>query len=80
MTFLYLEQYRARQRARKDLSDRERERWRCQRTHGLCLAVRQAAEVADLKEIAERVETPGGIRRLKRLFNQAVPSEYRVAA
>lgn len=80
VTFLYLEWYRARQLKRKDLSKEARERWRRQRTHGLCMAMRQEAERADLEYVAEAVETNGGIRRLRRKLRDATQKEYRAAA
>lgn len=80
VTFLYLEWYRARQLQRRDLSEEKKRWWRWQRTHGLCLAVRQAAEQADLEEIAERLKTPSGLQRLRRLLKRALPKEARAAA
>lgn len=79
VTVLYLEWYRARQLQRRDLSEEKKKWWRWQRTHGLCLAVRQAAEQADLEEIAARLETPGGLRRLRRLFEQVCPRKVNAA-
>jgi hypothetical protein len=79
VTFLYLEWYRARQLRRRDLSEAKKKWWRWQRTHGLCLAVRQAAERADLEEIAERLETPTGLQRLRRLLKRALPKESQAA-
>ncbi len=76
-TVLYLEWYRARQLARCGLSEREKEWWRRQRTHGLCQAVRQASEQAELQYIADRLETPGGIRKLRRLIRNSYAPEYR---
>lgn len=75
-TFLYLEWYRAAQLARRGLSDEEQRWWRHQRTHGLCQAVRQASEQAELKYIAERLETPGGLRKLQRKLRDSIPSHY----
>jgi Transposase DDE domain len=75
VTFMYLEWYRARQLQRRDLPEEKKKWWRWQRAHGLCLAVRQAAEQADLEEIAERLETPGGLQRLRRLLKQARAKE-----
>jgi Transposase DDE domain len=80
VTFLYLEWYRARQLQRRDLPEEKKKWWRWQRTHGLCLAVRQAAEQADLEEIAHRLETPSGRQRLRRLLKRALPKEARDAA
>jgi hypothetical protein len=76
-TFLYLEWYRVQQLARRGLSEEEKKWWRHQRTHGLCQAVRQASEQSELEYLAERLETPGGIRKLKRLLRNSVPKEYR---
>jgi hypothetical protein len=75
VTFLYLEWHRARQLQRRDLPEEKKKWWRWQRTHGLCLAVRQAAEQADLQEIAERMETPTGLQRLRRVLKRALPKE-----
>jgi hypothetical protein len=80
VTFLYLEWYRARQLQRRDLPEEKKKWWRWQRTHGLCMAVRQAAEQADLREIAQRLETPTGLQRLRRLLKRAVPKESGAAA
>ena len=75
VTFLYLEWYRARQLQRRDLPEEKKKWWRWQRTHGLCMAVRQAAEQADLEEIAERLETPTGLQRLRLVLKRALPKE-----
>ena len=80
LTFLYLEWYRAVQLARRDLPEVKKKWWRWQRSYGLCLAVRQASEQADLEQIGERLETANGMRRLKRLIRGAVQKEYRSAA
>jgi hypothetical protein len=77
--FLYLERYRAEQLARRGLSDKEKNWWRHQRTHGLCQAVRLASQQSELKYIAERLETPGGINKLKRLIRNSFAPEYRAA-
>jgi hypothetical protein len=79
-TVLYLEWRRATQLARRDLTDEEKRWWQAQRTHGLCLAVRQASQAAEMHYLAERLETPGGIRKMKRLIRNSFPSEYRIAA
>ena len=77
--FLYLEWYRVQQLARRDLADEERRWWQHQRTYGLCQAVRLASELNELKFIADRLETPGGIRTLKRIIRNSFPKEYRAA-
>jgi len=79
VTFLYLEWHRAGQLRRASLSEGERGRWRYQRAHGLCIAVRRQAERSDLEQIAEAIRTPGGIRRLRRLLDRATQAEYRTA-
>jgi len=75
VTYLYLEWYRAVQLRRRDLAEEKKKWWRWQRTHGLCMAVRQAAEQADIKEIAERLKTPTGLQRLRQLFKRTLPKE-----
>jgi hypothetical protein len=80
VTFLYLEWHRARQLRRSDLSNEEKDRWRRQRTHGLCLAMRQAVDRAELDYLAEAVKTKGGIRRLRRMLSKGVQQEYRTSA
>jgi hypothetical protein len=79
-TFLYLEWYRARQLSRRDLSEEKRRWWRHQRTYGLCQAVRSASEQKELEYIADRLETPGGIRKLKAIIRGSFPKEYRAAS
>jgi hypothetical protein len=77
IAFLYLEWYRARQLARRDLPKKEKLWWARQRTHGLCQAIRQQVERAELQYVAKRLKTPGGIRRLQRELEHACPAEYR---
>jgi hypothetical protein len=78
--FMYLEWYRVKQISRRDLSPEERGWWEHQRTYGLSQAVRLASEQNELKYIADRLETPGGIRTLKRLIRNSFPKEYRAAS
>lgn len=77
--FLYLEGFRARQLARRGLSDKQKQWWRHQRTHGLCQAVRQAAAQSELEYLRDRLDTPGGIAKLKRLIRQSFAPEYQTA-
>jgi hypothetical protein len=77
--FLYLEWYRAEKMSRRDLSDEEKRWWKHQRTYGLCQAVRLASEHKELQFIAARLESPGGIRILKRIVRSRFPTEYRAA-
>jgi hypothetical protein len=79
LAVLYLEAYRARQVRRRDLPEDRKQWWRWQRLPGLCMAVRHAAEQADLEQIARRLETPTGLHRLRRLLKRALPKESRTA-
>jgi hypothetical protein len=75
--FCYLEWYRARQLARRDLPDKERDWWAWQRSHGLRLAVVQEAEEQELVQLYQQTGTPSGRRRLRRCLRTALPLEYR---
>jgi hypothetical protein len=75
-TFLYLEWYRVEQLARRDLSEEDKQWWRHQRTYGLCQAVRLAAQQGELKYLADRLKTPGGIAKLKKLLRNSFAPEY----
>jgi len=77
LTYLYLEWYRAQQLARRDLPEKEKQWWERQRTHGLRQRVRRETELADLRYLAERLKTPGGIRRLRRELENASP-DYQI--
>jgi hypothetical protein len=78
-TFLYLEWHRATQLARRNLTKKDKAWWRSQRSYGLCQAVRQASQHAELKYLADRLKTPSGLQKLKRLISSSFPSEYRAA-
>ena len=75
--FMYLERYRAEQLARRGLNEKEKRWWRHQRTHGLCQAVRLASQQSELKYLADRLQTAGGIAKLKRLLRDSLAPEYR---
>lgn len=77
--FLYLEWYRVQQLARRGLSEKDKRWWRHQRTHGICQAIRLASEQSELSYLAERLKTPGGIAKLKRLVRNSFAPEYRAA-
>jgi Transposase DDE domain len=77
--FMYLEWYRVQQMSRRDLSEEKKRWWQHQRTYGLCQAVRSASEQNELKYIADRLETPGGTRKLKQIIRDSFPKEYREA-
>lgn len=78
-TFMYLEWHRAQQLARRDLTEDEKRWWRHQRTHGLCQAVRLAGQQNEMTYLAERLQTRGGIAKLKRVLRDSLPAEYRMA-
>lgn len=80
ITFLYLEWHRAEKLARRDLSDKQKQWWRWQRSHGLCVAVRQETEEKELDRLADYTKTKGGLRKLKRILRAARPLEQRQAA
>jgi hypothetical protein len=80
ITFLFLEWYRAEQLKRKDLSEKQEKWWRWQRTHGLCVAIRQRTEERELEYLAELTNTKRGIRKLKEILRAARPTEQRQAA
>jgi hypothetical protein len=75
-TFLYLEWYRMKQLARRELSPAGKQWWSRQRTHGLCQAVTQEAERKELATMAQWSRTPTGLKKLKRLVRAARPAEY----
>jgi hypothetical protein len=78
-TFLYLEWYRVQQLSRHGLTDEDKAWWQYQRTYGLCQAVRLATQQGELEYIADRLETAGGIAKLKRVIRNSFPEEYRAA-
>lgn len=78
-TVLFLEHERAKRLQDRRLSKETRCWWEAQRLHGLCVAFRQQCEGQELKYLSERLKTPGGIAKLKRLLAAALPKEYRAA-
>jgi hypothetical protein len=79
VAFVFLEWYRARQLARRDLTEERQRWWRWQRSYGLSLAVGQAAEEHDLAQRYRLSGTPTGRRKLRRCLREALPREYRPA-
>ncbi len=79
-TVLYLEWYRAEQLAHCPGKAAQESWWQYQRLHGICQAIRLSTQEADLQYIAQRIETEGGTRKLKRLLRNRIPLEYREAA
>src|SRR5262249_48006117 len=63
VAFCYLEWYRAQQLARRELPAERRGWWRWQRSHGLSLAVSEAAEDEDLSRLYRLAGTPSGQRK-----------------
>jgi hypothetical protein len=78
-TVLFLEYERIRHLKDRRLSQEARRWWESQRLHGLCHAYRQQCAGAELKYLSDRLKTPGGIAKLKRLLAAALPAEYRTA-
>ncbi len=79
VAFCYLEWYRARQLARRALSEQAQGWWRWQRSYGLSLAIGQASEEYDLARLYRLAGTPTGRRKLRRYLRAALPREYRPA-
>jgi hypothetical protein len=78
-SFMYLEHYRMLQLARPG-NEEDKRWWEHQRTYGLCQAVRSASEQNQLRYLASHLQTPGGIRALRRLIRNSYQKEYRAAA
>lgn len=78
LAFCYLEWLRARQLKAKSLTADDRQWWQAQRTTGLCQAVRQWSSENEIEYIAEALQTPFGIQRLKRQIRTAPQKEQRV--
>lgn len=78
-TVLFLEHERAQRLRDRRLSEEQRRWWEAQRLHGLCAAFRQQCAGQELKYLSERLKTPGGIGKLKRLLAAATPPEYRTS-
>ncbi len=79
-TVLFLEQQRAQHLADRHLSDDRREWWKTQRLHGLCHAFRQECAGRELKYLSDRQKDFGGIEKLKRQLQAALPKKYRHAS
>lgn len=78
ITYLYLEWIRARRVTRRGATAESKRWWSQQRTHGLCQAVLEESELTELRLLADWSQTPGGLRKLKRIVRSARPSEYRI--
>lgn len=80
LTVLFLEHLRAQRLSDRRLSKEARRWWEAQRLHGLSAAFQQECSRQELNYLADRLKTSGGITKLKRLLQAAMPPEYRVAA
>ena len=76
-TVLFLEYERIKHIQDRRESEESRRWWEAQRLHGLCHAYRQECAGSELKYLADRLKTSGGIAKLKRLLAAALPTEYR---
>lgn len=77
-TVLFLEYERIKHMQDRRLSKEARRWWESHRLHGLCHAYRQECAGAELKYLSDRLKTPGGITKLKRLLLEALPAEFRL--
>jgi hypothetical protein len=80
LTFVFLECYRAEKLRCRNLSDDEKKWWRWQRTHGLCVAIRQETEEKELERLAKYTNSKTGMKKLKKILRAARPTEQRNAA
>jgi Transposase DDE domain len=79
-TVLFLEFLRASRLADRRMPPETRAWWERQRLYGLCAAFRQECTGRELKYLSQRLKTPGGIVKLKRVLLAATPKEYRAMA
>jgi hypothetical protein len=76
-TVLLLEFLRASRLADRRTPPDARAWWERQRLYGLCAAFRQECTGRELTYLSERLQTPGGLAKLKRVLLAAIPREYR---
>jgi hypothetical protein len=76
-TYLYLEWFRWRKLKSGKLPAAEKAWWQQQRTAGLCAAVRCQREEQELDWLHDRLQTPGGCTRLRRLLRASRPRVLR---
>jgi hypothetical protein len=79
LTVLILEHLRAERLADRRLSAEARRWWEAQRLHGLSTAFRQDCTGRELRYLSNRLKTAGGIAKLKRVLDAAIPTEFQVA-
>jgi hypothetical protein len=75
VTFCYLEWQRARQLSRPELSEKEKEWWRWQRSFGLAVAVTEDAHDQDLIRLFRWSGSKAGLKRLRQALRRAQPLE-----
>ena len=80
ITFLYLEWYRAEKLSCRKVSAAQKRWWRWQRSHGLCMGIRQETEERELDRLSHYTKTKTGLRKLKMILRAAHPTEQRQAA
>lgn len=80
ITFLYLEWVRVQGLAQHKPPPREHAWWLSQRTYGLTLAVCRRLENDQIQTFYHQAQTPGGIRKLRRLLHAALPQKLPFAA
>tara|TARA_E500000305_G_C4000449_1_gene227025 strand:- start:30 stop:1394 length:1365 start_codon:yes stop_codon:yes gene_type:complete len=76
-TVLFLEQLRASKLRDRRLCAERKQWWQRQRLHGLTIAYREECAGKELTLISKRLQTPGGIHKLKQLISASIPKEYR---
>lgn len=74
---LFLEHERAKRLRDRRLSEDRRRWWTAQRLHGLCEAFRQECVEGELKYLSDRLKTSGGLKKVKSLIMNALPTEFR---
>ena len=74
---LFLEHERAKRLRDRRLSEDRRRWWTAQRLHGLCEAFRQECVEGELKYLSDRLKTSGGLKKMKSLIMNALPTEFR---
>ena len=74
---LFPEHERAKRLRDRRLSEDRRRWWTAQRLHGLCEAFRQECVEGELKYLSDRLKTSGGLKKMKSLIMNALPTEFR---
>jgi Transposase DDE domain len=74
---LFLEHERAKRLRDRRLSEDRRRWWTAQRLHGLCEAFRQECVEGELKYLSDRLKISGGLKKMKSLIMNALPTEFR---